>query len=54
MLPVGRVTAWTNRLPKATTLRIFKDIGHLTFDESPEAVKVAENFMLSVEQQQIP
>lgn len=54
VLPVGRVTAWTNRLPKATTLRIFKDIGHLTFDESPEAVKVAENFMLSVEQKQIP
>lgn len=54
VLPVGRVTAWTDRLPKATTLRIFKDVGHLTFDESPEAVKVAENFMLSVEQKLMP
>jgi len=54
VLPVGRVTAWTNRLPKATTLRIFKDVGHLTMDESPEAVKVVENFMLSVEQKLMP
>ena len=49
VLPVGRVKAWTDRLPKATTLRIFKDIGHLIFDESPEAVKAAEAFMLSAE-----
>ena len=54
VLPVGRVKAWTDRLPKATTLRIFKDVGHLTMDESPEAVKVAENFMLSVEQKLMP
>ena len=54
VLPVGRVKAWTDRLPKATTLRIFKDVGHLTFDESAEAVKVAENFMLSVEQKLMP
>ena len=49
VLPVGRVKAWTDRLPKATTLRILKDVGHLIFDESPEAVKVAEAFMLSAE-----
>ncbi len=54
ILPVGRVKAWTDRLPKATTLRIFKDVGHLTMDESPEAVKVVENFMLSVEQKLMP
>ena len=54
VLPVGRVTGWTQRLPKATTLRIFKDVGHLTLDESPEAVKVVENFMLSVEQKLMP
>ena len=54
VLPVGRVKAWTDRLPNATTLRIFKDVGHLTMDESPEAVKVVENFMLSVEQKLMP
>jgi pimeloyl-ACP methyl ester carboxylesterase len=54
VLPVGRVKAWTDRLPNATTLRIFPNIGHLTFDESPEAVRVAENFMLSVESKAIP
>ncbi|HEY5412760.1 MAG TPA: alpha/beta hydrolase [Caulobacteraceae bacterium] len=54
VLPVGRVKAWTDRLPKATTLRIFKDVGHLTMDESPEAVQVALNFMLSVEQKLMP
>ena len=54
VLPVGRVKAWTDRLPKATTLRIIKDVGHLIFDESPEAVKVAENFMLSAEAKAMP
>ena len=54
VLPVGRVTGWTKRLPKATTLLIFKDVGHLTMDESPEAVQVAEKFMLSVEQKLMP
>ena len=49
VLPVGRVQAWIDRLPKTTTLHVFDDIGHLTFDESPEAVGVAEDFMLGVE-----
>ena len=54
VLPVGRVKAWTDRLPNASTLRILKGVGHLIFDESAEAVQIAEKFMLSVEGDQIP
>ncbi len=49
VLPVGRAKAWMDHLPKGAELRILKDIGHLTFDESPEGVKVAQDFMLKAE-----
>jgi pimeloyl-ACP methyl ester carboxylesterase len=50
VLPVGRAQAWAERLPKAqTSVRILEGIGHLVFDESPEAVKIAEDFMLSAQ-----
>lgn len=45
VLPVGRAQAWMDRLPKGAELSILKDIGHLTFDEAPEGVKVAQDFM---------
>ena len=49
VLPVGRVHAWTQRLPKGTEVRVMPDVGHLTFDESPEAVAIAGRFMAAVE-----
>ena len=49
VLPPGRAQVWMDRLPKAATLCMLKDIGHLTFDESPEGVKVAQDFMLKAE-----
>ena len=49
VLPVGRAKAWMERLPKGTQSRILKGIGHLVFDESPEAVKIAQDFMAGVE-----
>ena len=48
VLPVGRAQVWKDRLPHAE-LRILKDVGHLTFDESPEGVRIAQEFMLKVE-----
>ncbi len=44
VLPAGRAKAWGERLPNGT-VKIIPDIGHLVFDESPEAVKLAEDFM---------
>ncbi len=49
VLPVGRVNAWVERLPKGTDVHVLPNVGHLTFDESPEAVAIAERFMSSVE-----
>jgi pimeloyl-ACP methyl ester carboxylesterase len=50
VLPVGRAQAWTEKLPKAlTTVKIIPGIGHLVFDESPEAVRIAMDFMLAAE-----
>ncbi len=48
VLPVGRLQAWAKQLPHAKT-QAFPGVGHLTFDESPEAVKVAQDFMLAAE-----
>ena len=44
ILPVGRAKAWQERLPNAT-VKIIPTIGHLIFDESPEAVSIAQAFM---------
>jgi pimeloyl-ACP methyl ester carboxylesterase len=49
VLPVGRAKAWAERLPQGTTVRIIPDIGHLVFDESAEAVRIAQDFMLAAE-----
>ena len=49
VLPVGRAKAWAERLPKGTTVCIIEGIGHLIFDESAQAVQIAEDFMLAAE-----
>ena len=49
VLPVGRVHAWTQRLPKGTDVHVLPNVGHLTFDESAEAVRIAQDFMAGVE-----
>ena len=50
VLPLGRAKAWAELLPKAnTTVKIIEGIGHLVFDESPEAVRIAQDFMLAAE-----
>jgi len=50
VLPAGRAEAWKKRLPQGAQAHVLKDIGHLTFDESPEGVRIARDFMLKVEQ----
>ncbi len=49
ILPVGRAKVWQERLPGHPELVILKDVGHLTFDESPKGVAAAQDFMLKVE-----
>jgi pimeloyl-ACP methyl ester carboxylesterase len=50
VLPVGRAKAWAELLPKdLTTVRIIEGIGHLVFDESLQAVQIAQDFMLAAE-----
>ena len=49
VLPVGRAKAWIDRLPKSSSHKLLNGIGHLVFDESPEAVEIAQAFMLEVE-----
>jgi len=44
VLPVGRAKVWAEKLPQAT-VKIIPNIGHLIFDESAVAAKMAEDFM---------